>query len=310
MGPAIQQQRTKRQRYGPFDPDRLLMDAQDDVDGFIAAEAVKMLAKMPTDKPWVLIVIYSGPGNDLSPPTIYEYMVEPSLLEEGFVPPDFTRLDALAELDYPRILLQRLEPHSIGRIRADYLGRVSLIDYNIGRLMSTIENRVDNSRTWVVVSSDRGHLLGEHGLVGHRSFLGAAVDVPVIIAPPMPVRQKTHPQLISTVDVAATIAAIGGCDSPKAVIGRSLLPVATHGALEGRPWPGCISEFGRRLMLQTERYKAVFDADTTDTIGLFDQLKDPDEQSNRVADPVAASVLDSLRSRLADMLLGLRAMPS
>ena len=310
MGPAILQQRAKRQRYGPFEPDRLLIDAQDDIDGFIATEAAKMLPKMPTDKPWALIVVYSGPGNDLSPPTIYEYMVEPSLLEEGFMPPDFTQLDALAELDYPRILLQRLEPHGIGRIRADYLGRVSLIDYSMGRLMSTLENRGDASRTWVVVSSDRGHLLGEHGLVGHRSFLGAAVDVPVIIAPPMPVHQKTHPQLISTVDVAATIAAIGGCDLPKAVSGRSLLPVATHGMLDGRPWPGCISEFGRRLMLKTERYKAVFDADTTNAIGLFDQLKDPDELTNKVGDPVAASVLDSLRTRLADMLLGLRAMPS
>jgi len=80
--------------------------------------------------------------------------------------------------------------------------------------------------------------------------------------------------------------------------------------LDGRPWPGCISEFGRRLMLKTERYKAVFDADTTNAIGLFDQLKDPDEQTNKIDDPVAASVLDSLRSRLADMLLGLRAMPS
>lgn len=63
-------------------------------------------------------------------------------------------------------------------------------------------------------------------------------------------------------------------------------------------------------MLQTECYKAVFDADTSNAIGLFGRLNDPDEKNNRVADPTAASVLDSLQTRLVDMLLGLREMPS
>jgi len=309
MGPAIQQQRGKRLRYGPFDPDRLLMDSQDDVDGFIAAKARTMLTQMPSDKPWALIVIFSGPANDLPPPTLFEYIVDPQLLEQGFVPADFTRLDVLAELDYPRIFLQRLEPHQLGRIRADYLGRVSLIDYGIGRLMSATKDRSDHSRIWMVVSSDRGQLLGEHGLVGHRSFLVAAVTVPVLIVPPSPVTQKVAPALLSTIDVAATIAALGGCDLPQALVGRSLLPILHHRSVAPCPWPGVLSEFGKRLMLETERYKVIFNTESFDTIGLYDRLADPDEQTNLVSKPAGADVLDSLRVRLGDMLMPLRALP-
>ena len=309
MEPAIKQQRDQRLRQGPFEPDRLLLDSEDDVDGFIAAKARAVLKRMPTDKPWALIVMFSGPGNDLPPPTLFEYIVDPQHLEHGFVPADLTRVDVLAEFDYPRILLQRLEPHRLGRIRADYLGRVSLMDYGLGRLMSIVQDRTDHNRTWTVVSSDRGQLLGEHGLIGHRSFLGGAVEVPVLIQPPRAVSQKVYPDLLSTVDVAATIASLGGCDLPRPLIGRSLLPVVAHDQLLERNWPGCISEYNRRLMLETERHKVVFDTETFGAIGLYDRLADPDELKNLIVSPVAASVLDSLRSRLCDMLMPLRAMP-
>ncbi len=309
METAILQQRDKRKRYGPFDPDRLLMDSEDDIDGFIAAKARTMLSQMPADKPWALVVGFSGPGNDLPPPTLFEYLVDPTTLEHGFVPADLKYLDVLAELDYPRILLQRLDPAQIGRIRADYLGRVGLIDYAVGRLMTTVMGRTDSDRTWLVVASDRGQVLGEHGLVGHRSFLAGATQVPVLIAPPTPVKQKTYPQLLSTVDVAATIAALGGCDLPKASVGRSLLPVINHQPVCTQNWPGALSEYGKRLMLDTERYKVVFNTETFDSIGLYDKMTDPDEIENLVHKPVAASVLDSLRNRLGDLLLPLRAMP-
>ncbi len=309
MDTAIRQQRDRRQKQGLFEPDRLVIDSSYDVDGFIAGRARTMLTGMPTDRPWALIVIFSGPGNDLPPPTLFEHIVSPQSLEEGFVPANLTNVDALAELDYPRVLLQRLNPQQVGRIRSDYLGRVSLIDYSIGRLMRIMGTRKDKAKTWAVLASDRGQLLGEHGLVGHRSFLTGAVEVPVIITPPGPVKQKVYPDLVGTVDVAATIAELGGCDLPKAVVGRSLLPVLAGGRLERRGWPGCVSEFGKRLMLETERYKAVFDTDRQEAIGIYDRLNDPDERDNLVNTPVGTNALDSLRGRLADFLLGIRALP-
>jgi arylsulfatase A-like enzyme len=306
---AIAQQRRQRQRSGPFEPDRLLLDAEDDIDGYIAKAARDTLALMPYDKPWALIVVFNGPGNDLPPPTLYDQMVNIRSLEEGFVPADLSDINDVAELDYPRIMLQRLEPHKLARIRCDYLGRVSLIDHGVGRLMHTLENRKDRERTWTVVSSDRGHLLGDRGLIGHRSFLGAAVEVPVIIAPPTPARLHASPGLVSTVDVAGTIAALAGCDLPAAAMGRSLLHVLAGEPL-GMPRGGaCVSEFGRRIMLESEQYKVIFDVDSGEAVGLYDLLHDCDERSNIVRTVTGLNVLDSMRARLANALLAMRSVP-
>lgn len=310
LAPALMQQRKQRLRCGPFEPTRLLLEPADDVDGFIEAEALKMLDRLPADKPWALFVVFSGPGNDLPPPTLYQSLVEPEQLQQGFTPADLTRLDALAEPAYPRVLLQRLEPQSLGRIRADYLGRVSLIDHGIGQVVDAANNRPDRNHTWTVVASDRGHLLGEHGLIGRRSFLAGAVEVPVIIAAPLrgPRPTSQHDDgLISTVDVAATIGALSGADLPPGVAGRSLLPVFSGNSVLPSLPGGALSEFNDRLMLETERFKIVFERTRRRCLGLFDLLNDPDEKHNLVDSAMGRNVVDSLRWRLADALLPLRA---
>ncbi len=350
---------------GPFEPDRLLLEPEEDIDGFILHQAHLLLDRMPEDKPWALIVVLSGPGNDLPPPTLYDGLVDRKELATGFIPTDLSAIDVLAELDYPRIMLQRLEPRNLANIRSDYLGRVALIDHGLNKLATEIRERNDHASTWMVVASDRGHLLGEHGLVGHRSFLSGAVEVPFIIAPPeggisdfkfgsgapgsdleeespqmlKPPEppeppespespeppdstkffssnrkseignRKFHDGLVSTVDVAATIAALGGCDLSPACVGRSLLPaLSEHSSI--RPIAGgCLSEFGKRLMLETERYKVVFNTDTLSAMGLYDLLNDPDERHNLVNSPIGMNLLDALRWRVGEALMPLRATP-
>jgi len=330
---AVQQQRRQRQRAGLFEPDRLLLEPDDDIDGFIFVQARRMLARMPADRPWALIVMPSGPANDLPPPTIYSQIVSPESVVGGFMPIDLKMVNALAELDYPRVLLQRLGPERIGRIRADYLGRVSLIDYGVGRLATVVRARPDAQRSWMLLTSDRGHLLGEHGLVGHRSFLSGAVEVPLLLVPPgAELRPRAEDAadedappaegLASSVDVAATIAGLTGCDMPRTVTSQSALAL-----LEKKPGPGnldalsalgvtgvksrssCLSEFGHRLMLQTDRHKVVFNTETRAAIGLYDLVTDPDEEQNLVGTPKGVNLLDSLRWRLGDALMPLYSLP-
>src|SRR5690606_37643129 len=129
-------------------------------------------------------VVFTGPGNDLPPPTLYSETIPLPQLAGGFIPAKLDALDALAEPAYPRVMLQRLEPYSVQRIRADYLGRVALIDHFVGRIADAVTNRADRSRTWTCLTADHGYLLGEHGLIGRRSFFGGAVHTPLLLAPP------------------------------------------------------------------------------------------------------------------------------
>lgn len=312
---ALAQQRKARARGGPFEPDRLLLDAEDDIDGYIADEARRVVAGLPSDRPWALVVVFAGPGNDLPPPVRFADAVDITLLGDGFTPADLKRLDALAEPAYPLIQLQRLERHTLAQIRADYLGRVALLDESIGQIADAVTHRSDRARTWSMVASDMGYLLGEHGLIGRRSFLCGAVETPLIVAAPSGGRLPHRAQdagLFSTVDVAATAAALAGADVPEACVGRSLLPLwggDAIGPLKG----GLLSEFGERVLLETERFKAVFDARPGDgggdCLGVFDLLNDPDERKKQSNAAAGQNLIDSLRLRLCEALLPLRAVP-
>ncbi|HAI13645.1 MAG TPA: hypothetical protein DCM28_18210 [Phycisphaerales bacterium] len=304
---AILKQRQQRAKYGPFTADQQAIEPDEDIDNFISQQADIALKTMPSHKPWALLVFFSGPGNNLPAPRMYDDLADIDHLGSDFVPADFSQINQLAELDYPRVALQRLNRRKVGKLRRDYLGRVSLIDHGIGRMFKTAKAREDHHRTWSMITSDRGCLLGEQGLVGHRSFLAPALEVPVIITPPTPARPRATDDLVSTVDIAATIAALAGCDIPDNTPGRSLLPLIMGDNLP-EPFTGLISEFAKRLLLETERYKVVFDTENRQAMGLFDLLNDPNETQNLLNSPVSTNLLDALRWRLADTLMPLSAV--
>ncbi|MBB6428818.1 sulfatase-like hydrolase/transferase [Algisphaera agarilytica] len=310
--PALAQQRRQRLRSGPLAPDRLMLEPEEDIDGFIAAQAAEALGRMPEDKPWAMFVVFSGPGNELPPPMYYDGLVEGADLAKGFVPAKFEQLDALVEPELPRSVLQRLEPHQVARIRADYLGRVSLIDHGVGRFNEALSKRKDADRTWTVLTSDRGQLLGEHGLIGHRSFLAPSIEVPLIVTPPdapgvSPPKEKFQDGLFSVVDVAPTIAHLGGADHPESVAGRSVLPIFNAEPVLPVP-PANLSEFHDRLLVETERHKAVFRTGDRKCLGLFDLLEDPEEKVNLIHDNTATTrkLVLQMRLHLSGVLMPLR----
>ena len=305
---VLVQQREQRQRYGPFDPQRLVIDPDQDIDGYIGRRAQEQLLRMPTDRPWALIVMFSGPGNELPPPPLYQALVDPRILEDGFKPVDLRNVDRYAELDYPRVLLQRLKPRQLGWIRSDYLGRVALIDHGVGLLMGALRRRGDRDHTWFMLTSDRGALLGEHGLIGHRSFLSAALEVPVLIVPPTPTPQRDWQSvLVNTIDVTATIAALGACDPPTGCRGQSLLPLLGDDFEQVTTDGVCLSEFSRRLMLETSQHRVIFDTESHEVLGLYDLMRDSAECENLVDTVAGENVLDGLRLKLANELMPLHA---
>ncbi|MEM6459771.1 MAG: sulfatase/phosphatase domain-containing protein, partial [Planctomycetota bacterium] len=311
-GPALAQQRRQRRRTGPLAPDRLLLEPDEDLDGFIAAQAAEAIGRLPTDRPWAMFVVFSGPGNDLPPPMYYDNLVETAELARGFTPAKLDALDRLIDPELPRAVLQRLEPHQVARVRADYLGRVSLIDHGVGRLREELAKRPDARDAWTVFSADRGQLLGEHGLLGHRSLLTPAVEVPLIVTPPKspgvsPPKEKFQDGLFSVVDLAPTVAHLAGADPPETLPGRSVLPIL-NGEPVLPPARANLCEFHDRLLLETERYKAVFHTADRSCLGLFDLVEDPEEQANLIdrGSREVRKLVGAMRLRLADALLPVR----
>ncbi|MEE9405609.1 MAG: sulfatase-like hydrolase/transferase [Algisphaera sp.] len=310
--PALAQQRRQRLRLGPIAPDRIMLEPEEDIDGFIAQLGVDAIADMPEDRPWALFVVFSGPGNALPPPVGYDEVVKTAGLARNFTPVSLEGLDDLAVPQIPRAVLQRLETHQVERLRADYLGRVSLIDHGVGQIQNAVDGRSDAGKTYTVVSSDRGCMLGEHGLVGGSTFLASAVEVPLIVAPPvdrsdLAPKEKFQEGLFSVVDIAPTVAALAGADMPVGRMGRSVLPLFNGDAL-ALGASANISEFDDRVMVETERFKAVFRVTDRSCLALHDLAIDPDERNNLVYSENGQAQAAALRHVLGDALMSLRAV--
>ncbi|MBI1368723.1 MAG: sulfatase-like hydrolase/transferase [Planctomycetes bacterium] len=303
----VTKQRNQRFSTKPFAYDNFGLTApSDDVDGFITQQSLMLIESLPQDKPWILVIAYTGPGNDLPAPPAYLAKVKPDKLGGGFVPLDQRSSDDYADCPYPRALLQQLDTKTMATIRHHYLGRVAMFDNMMGLLADTLDRCGHGERTWVAITSDRGKLLGERGLLGHRSMLRPAVEVPLWLLPPQGVKRFPDPPqhgLMSTTDLAATLCMIGAVDAPHGSRGQCLLP-AMHNRPVGRE--SVISEYGTRLLLATQRHRVVFDIETDQPRSLFDIVKDPRQQNDLIGRPDELVLLDMLRYQLAGALLPLR----
>ncbi len=300
--------RQRRQRGGLFDPSVGFAEPSNDVDGYIGELARGVIVELPSDRPWLMVVAFTGPGNDLAAPEPYLDLVDAEALRGSFVPATMRKVDAYTELRYPRALLQAVTGAQAAAMRQHYLARVCMLDFMVGRSRKAMTKHGHDLGAWTVLTSNRGEVLGERGLFGCTGFVGSGPYVPMWVAPPTSVGEidanneklRDRDGLVSGVDLAATLCAIGQVDPPAGCLGRSILP-GLVGETVGHD--AVISEFGKRLLLETAQHKAMFDAESGKVRALFDVFIDEAEQHNLVGDPKGAAVVDMLRWRLAELLL-------
>jgi arylsulfatase A-like enzyme/Flp pilus assembly protein TadD len=132
------------------------------------------------------------------------------------------------------------------RFRPDlYQGEIAYVDEQIGRLRRELEGLGLLEDTVVVVTSDHGESLGEHGEPTHGVFLyQATLRIPlIIVAPKRWTGGRRVATLASLIDVPPTLLDLTGLRVPGGLDGRSLVPAVEGEATEAR-WLPVESEFG------------------------------------------------------------------
>lgn len=115
----------------------------------------------------------------------------------------------------------------VRQIRAAYFGLVSKVDHYFGKLIDHLKKSGQYNNTLIIVTSDHGELLGDHGLFGKRGYFSESYHIPLIIRDP---EQKTVSRgniqraFTESVDILPTILDWLNCHIPRQCDGRSLLP--------------------------------------------------------------------------------------
>jgi arylsulfatase A-like enzyme len=113
---------------------------------------------------------------------------------------------------------------TLRRLGAVYLGLIAEVDHHLGRILEALRRRDLLDDTLVVLTSDHGELLGDHGLLGKESFHPAAFHVPLIVRDPRGARGRVVDAFTEHVDLMPTLLERIGTEVPLQCDGRSLVP--------------------------------------------------------------------------------------
>jgi arylsulfatase A-like enzyme len=175
----------------------------------------------------------------------------------------------------------RLSPVERRRIRSLYAGGVRYTDAEVGRLLRVLEGEGFESRTLVIVVSDHGEELWDHGTVLHsHTVFQELVHVPLILRDPNDERGGALvAETVRNLDVAPTI--LEGVGLP---VAGSFDGVSLVGRLRGEIGPSlpAVSEMGRRKAFVDGPWKLVLDGRAGSA--LYDLQNDPGETRDVAAE--------------------------
>jgi choline-sulfatase len=285
----------------------LEMDAEHTIDAWITDHAIELLRERPAGRPFFLTCGYQGPHPPFKIPEPYYSMYDPRRIPE---PPNFRPAPHKPRANTSSFYHQLWQDHGADwpawqKSVAVYWGFVSMIDAQIGRLLAALEEAGVLDDTLVILTSDHGEFLGQHGLWHKMMPYEEDLRVPLVLRYPqrIPAGRRSR-AAASLVDIAPTILSVAGEAAPATMQGRDLSPAFTSGAAaqedvccfaEHTPLGDWHQTVEWRLVTD-RRFKYVWNQGDLDEF--YDLQTDPYEVRNLVDDPCVQGEVARLRRRL------------
>jgi len=252
-------------------------------------------------RPFFLRVSYDDPHPPVLPPPPYDRMYDPdevpaeylACMRESFAGKpatvrefaQFQSWDRISEADHRRHI-------------AYYLGLVSHMDTQIGRLLDYLEELDYASNTLVLLNADHGHMLGEHGMT-HKGIVcyEGVTHIPTVMKCPGRFRPGMRiDALVEGVDLMPTFLDMLNVPVPTGLHGHSWVPLLDGTATSVREeafiqW----EDYG--YCIRGKCYKLTwFDSDQCGE--MYDLETDPWEMHNLYSDAAYTSTRNDLLERL------------
>jgi uncharacterized sulfatase len=186
-------------------------------------------------------------------------------------------------------------------IRA-YFASVSYMDWQMGRVLATLDKLRILEKTIVVFWGDHGWHLGEHHRWHKRSLFEESARAPLLVAAPgRKGNGKGSRALVEFVDIYPTVAELGGLKGPANLEGQSMVPLLDN---PNRKWKSAAFTqvsapngiVGRGV--RTDRYRYIRWEGPHPDEELYDHRTDPREFTNLTRKPEHAVEVKRMRQVL------------
>ena len=185
-----------------------------------------------------------------------------------------------------------------------YAGEIAYTDHCIGQVVQKLKDLRLYDSTLLIVTSDHGEMLGEHGEGGHEYFIyQAAIKVPLIFKLPGQKQAARIESIAGLIDIVPTVCGLLNVEAPKSIQGIDLSPSFRGEDLSVRERHLFCESFtatrygGNSLLgILNDRFKYI----QTTRPELYDLIMNPAESNNLFAKQQQRSKI--MKGKLAQML--------
>ena len=180
--------------------------------------------------------------------------------------------------------------------RREYYSIITHMDHQIGRVLDELESLGLRSNTYVILTSDHGLAVGEHGLMGKQNMYDCSIRVPLLLSGPGILAGQRVDELVYQHSMYATSCDLAGIPVPPTVEFPSLVPLL-RGTTE--PLHDAVFSYYRNFQraVRTKTHKLIV-YPQVQRAQLFDLEKDPWEVHDLISDPTSQTLKDQLMQRL------------
>ena len=275
---------------------------EEQTDGMVATEAVRLM-EQGKNKPFFLAVGFFRPHCPYIAPKKYFDLYPPERITlPAHSPGDTTQYPREAFWTYP--FNWGLNETDRRKAIQAYYASITFMDAQIGRVLDALDRLGLTENTIVVLWSDHGYMLSQHGQWMKQNLFEESARIPMIVAAPgAKGNGGVSPRPVELLDVYPTVTDWCGLPTPAHVAGFSMMPLLnnpkhawSHPAITQVLRP---SGMGRSIRTERWRYTVWNDGRGPDE--LYDHQTDPLELKNRSADPTLDQIKQDLRVQLMEV---------
>jgi len=268
---------------------------------WVGDRAIDFISQQPSDQPWFCMTSFIHPHPPFCPPTPWHKLYRAPLMPLAKTPDDSESLHTWVNRHQNRYKYrdQGVDLNLMRSLKAYYYACISFIDYQVGRIVESLEATGQLDNTLILYTSDHGEHLGDYHCVGKRSPHDTCARVPMLARLPERFEAGARCDRPATLeDIAATALAATNV-APKATLDGVDLAALARGEVD-RDGVAIQYARGQRAIYGwvTDRWKYAYSAGD-DAELLFDRVNDPDELRNRAG----LGLVESDRKAMKDQLI-------
>lgn len=218
-----------------YTPQLAQMPAELHPTAWTADRSIAFIEEQTDEQPFMLWSSFVHPHPPFNPPEPWQLLYPSAMMPDPYRPPGEDTLMTVHQEQQNRYKCGDggHDRRKDQLIRSYYNACVSFIDFQIQRILDTLDAQGLRENTQILFAADHGDFLGDYGCYGKRSFLSASAQIPFIGSGVGFEENQESTAPITLCDIFPTLMKTAGLDSAE-IDGKALQSLENRDTIYGQ----------------------------------------------------------------------------